>query len=250
MPQDPLLTQLAERCRTFSAGTSVSLNKIAKLVGMEPSNFSNFINGKIGLSSRATIELLRLLNLSRREVEMKLSAKTVHVEHLQQEGQLMTLDDNGGWVAGDSSGSDSIDDVPTARDLPNSDDYLDEIHDFLRGQQSVHRSAIAAIDDYFNTLKAKVNKTGSTEPARRTDDNERSRTAGPRPDRFAALETAKQARKTAEAELKAARETLAEKEAAHKAAVELARLRQSPEERKAILDRAERSFDSKYALAH
>jgi plasmid maintenance system antidote protein VapI len=129
MPQDPLLTQLAERCRTFSAGTGISLNKIAKMVGVETTNFSTFINGRCGLSAKATIKLLRVLNLSRREVEMKLSARNVQIKHLQRDGALMHLD-NDGWVAG--VGTDPVDSgditTPKAGGDPSGDDLIDVLH--------------------------------------------------------------------------------------------------------------------------
>jgi plasmid maintenance system antidote protein VapI len=73
MPQDPLLSEIAERTRKFSAGTGVSLNKIAKLIGVETGNFSAFVNGRIGLSARSTVKLLQLLNLTKRQVEEKLA---------------------------------------------------------------------------------------------------------------------------------------------------------------------------------
>jgi|HubBroStandDraft_4_1064222.scaffolds.fasta_scaffold189118_1 hypothetical protein len=99
--------------------------------------------------------------------------------------------DNGGWVPGlvnggtDPDGSTDITGTVTARDLPNATDYEDEINDFLRDQQNVHRSAIKVIQDYLDRIpKGKVNATGSTENARHIDDNTRSNTPGPRPDRF------------------------------------------------------------------
>jgi plasmid maintenance system antidote protein VapI len=67
MPQDPLLREIAERTRTFSAGTGVSLNKIARMIGVEPGNFSAYMNGRIGLSARSTVKLLQLLSLTKRQ---------------------------------------------------------------------------------------------------------------------------------------------------------------------------------------
>jgi len=79
MSQDPLLKQLAERCRKFSAGTGISLNRMAKLIGTEPTNFSAFINGRVGLSAKSTIKLMQLLNASKAQLEVKLSAKEIHL---------------------------------------------------------------------------------------------------------------------------------------------------------------------------
>jgi hypothetical protein len=64
------------------------------------------------------------------------------------------------------------------------------------------------------------------------------------------LKLAKQAAKAARAELKAEREILALKESEHQSKLALARMKLTPEQRKDILDRAERRFDSKYKLAH
>jgi hypothetical protein len=64
------------------------------------------------------------------------------------------------------------------------------------------------------------------------------------------LAEARAARKAAERELKAEREIKAEKEAAYQAGLELARMKLTPEERKDILDRAERRFDSKYQMGN
>jgi hypothetical protein len=112
------------------------------------------------------------------------------LERFQSNGEVIALDSNTGWVPGlvgggsDPNNGGSITDVPTARDSDGTDDYLDQIHDFLRDQQEVHRAAIAAIDNYFQTIKAKPNPRGSTESPRKIDDNTASITAGPRPDRF------------------------------------------------------------------
>jgi transcriptional regulator with XRE-family HTH domain len=185
MSQDPLLSQIAERCRTFSAGTGVSLNKIARMIGVEPGNFSAFVNGRIGLSAASTLKLLQLLNLTKRQVEEKLAVKAVKIAHFQQEGKPMRLS-NDGWVAGvgpDPNDGD-ITSVKTARDLDNADDYQQETIDFLKAQQNIHRSAIVEIQKYLdNAGKSKINQ-GSTEPPRRINDNTRSQTPGPKPDQF------------------------------------------------------------------
>jgi hypothetical protein len=105
MPQDPLLTQLAERIRTFSAGTVTCLNKIARMIGVETGNFSSFMNGRIGLSAKSTIRLLQLLNLTKRQVEEKLAVKPVSIAHFQQSGRQVAetvrfaAPPNTGWVA-------------------------------------------------------------------------------------------------------------------------------------------------------
>jgi transcriptional regulator with XRE-family HTH domain len=249
MPQDPLLSQIAERCRNFSTGTGVSLNSIASLIGMSSGNFSSFIHGRSGLSAAVTIKLLQLLNMSAREVQMKLGKPVkATIEHFQSEGKPMQFDGSGfvpGQSSQDPNDSTGIDNTWKQGGEPCGDDLLDT----LRQVDNFHKQARQAIADYISQVQtAKVNKSG--EKPRMTDDNQRSRTPGPRPDRFAKLEEAKQRKLSAEADLKAYRELQDNEEVAHKLEVELARLQLSPAERKEILDRAERSFDSKYRLAH
>jgi hypothetical protein len=57
-------------------------------------------------------------------------------------------------------------------------------------------------------------------------------------------------RKAAQKELREQRELKAEKELAYQAELELVRFKQSAAEKKDILDRAERRFDSKYRMGH
>lgn len=239
MAQDPLLTQLAERCRIFSAGTGISLNKMARLIGTEPANFSAFVNGRIGLSSRSTIKLLQLLSLSKSQVEAKLGIKNVHIEHFQVSGKPMKLDSSGSWVPGqsgdDPNGTDDITGVKTARDLPNADDYQQETIDFLKDQQNIHRSAIAEIQKYLDGIqKAEVNRAGATEGPRRTDDNERSRTPGPRPDKFGLqqeLERLQRQRQANEEELSLRKEIALEKSRNTETVMELLSIEPESEKR-------------------
>lgn len=159
--QDPLLTQLASRTRTFSQGSGISLNKIARLCGMEP---SNFINGKIGLSGAATVKLYQLLGLSKHEVEMKLGKIPIaQIAHFQELGRPVALDDSGGsWVAGDpQSGTDPNNSGSIIDDDANSaDDYHAATRVFLKNQLGIHRSAIRAIKTYLqnDVNKASVNR--------------------------------------------------------------------------------------------
>jgi hypothetical protein len=187
MSQDPLLTQIAERCRTFSAGTGVSLNSIASLIGMSSGNFSAFLHGRSGLSARVTIKLLQLLNMSAREVQMKLSKSTgSRVEHFQSRGQPQAMKlDGSGWVTGqsgeDPNDSTGIDNTWKEGGEPSGDDLLDT----LRQVDNFHRLAREAIAGYIaNVQKAKVNKSGSTESPRTVDTNRRSSLPGPKGDQY------------------------------------------------------------------
>jgi hypothetical protein len=197
MAQDPLLTQLAERCRIFSAGTGISLNKMARLIGTEPANFSAFVNGRIGLSSKSTIKLLQLLSLTKREVETKLGVTNVQIAHYQQNGVQMRLDSGGSWVPGlsgqDPNGSDDVTGVKTDRDLDNSDDYQARITAFLKDQQSIYRQAIAHIDNYLaNVQRGKVNRDGVTSGPRSVNTNDKSSHPGSRGDLLSAAKLKEQ----------------------------------------------------------
>jgi ribosomal protein L18 len=64
------------------------------------------------------------------------------------------------------------------------------------------------------------------------------------------LKIARAERKAAQRELKEIRLIEMEKEAAYQAGLELARMKLTPEQRKDILDRAEKRFDSKYQMGH
>jgi hypothetical protein len=172
---DPLLSQLADRVRSFSAGTGISLNRIAKLIGTDPSNFSAFCNGRAGLSAASVCRLMELLNSSKRQIEMKLNAKPIQIRHLQQDGEPMRFDVGGSWIPIEGGSGD-----PNDTTAPSGDD----IADTLRQVDDYHRQAREAIAAWFATQKATVNRSGVTEGPRRFDDNTASRTAGSRKDRF------------------------------------------------------------------
>jgi plasmid maintenance system antidote protein VapI len=189
MPQDPLLSEIAERCRTFSAGTGVSLNKIAKLIGVETGNFSAFVNGRIGLSARSTVKLLQLLNLTKRQVEEKLAIKPVTIAHFQQGGKQVAeqvrfaappVKQFDSWVPGlsgqDPNGSTDItstNEYP-ARSVPDAAEL-----EFLAGLAGLHRQIIDRIDNWQAQQKAQPNPSGSTGPGREIS---RPKMPGPRGD--------------------------------------------------------------------
>ena len=187
MSQDPLLKQLAERCRKFSAGTGISLNRMAKLIGTEPTNFSAFINGRVGLSAKSTIKLMQLLNASKAQLEAKLSAKEIHLEHYQEEGRLMTLSSDGsGWVAreGDSAADPNNrgGDITTVSSI-NGAPSDDELTDVLRQVNNLHKQALDILNAYTSKIqKARPDPAGVTSGPRKIADNTTSRTPGPRGD--------------------------------------------------------------------
>lgn len=83
---------------------------------------------------------------------------------------------------------DSTDDPVNSTSIDNTGAPTDDdAADVLREVDGYHKAAREAIAAWFanaaNAQRATVN-SGSTEPARRIDDNTASRTAGPRKDRF------------------------------------------------------------------
>ncbi len=128
---------------------------------------------------------MQILNASRSQLEAKLGkTATAQIAHFQERGKPMTLS-CGGWVAGDSNDGGDIINTPTARDLPNADDYEAETIAMLKQQQELYRSGIKAIDDYLARIaKGKVNPKGSTEPPRSISSNTTSKIPGPRGDLF------------------------------------------------------------------
>jgi transcriptional regulator with XRE-family HTH domain len=233
--------QLINRVRQFLQTSGVSQRALCRELGADPGNFNAYLTGVKSLSVRKMYKLLQILNLNKIQLEAKFSKPLLssQILALQESGRPMTLDSNGGWVPAAVDGGS---------DPNNSDDDEDDITETLRQVDDFHRQAREAIAGYIASVqKAKVNKTGQTEPPRRVVD---PRTAGVQSDSFTAkLEQAKQVRKKAELELKAARELKAEKEATHNAGVELLRLEQTIQEKLDILNKAELRFDSKFSLA-
>jgi transcriptional regulator with XRE-family HTH domain len=152
---DPLLTQLANRVRSFSTGTDISLNQIAKLIGIDGSNFSAFMNGRAGLSATSVCRLIELLGTSKRQLEMKLTAKPIQIRHFQSDGEPMKLDVGGAWEGGsdDPNNTTGIDNIGA----PADDDTIN----VLRQVDDYHRQAREAIAAWFaNAQKATVNRSG------------------------------------------------------------------------------------------
>jgi plasmid maintenance system antidote protein VapI len=157
MSQDPLLNQLADRVRSFSAGTGVSLNRIAKLIETDTSNFSAFVNGRAGLSATSVCRLLELLNFSKRQLEIKLNAKPIQIRHAQKEGAPMRFD-AGWWIPAEDSTDDPVNSTSIDNTVAPSGD---DITDTLRQVDDYHRQAREAIAAWFaNAQKGTVNRSG------------------------------------------------------------------------------------------
>ena len=156
MPDNPTLLQpLASRAKCFHSKTGISQASIAKAIGLENSNYSAFLSGKRGIGAESTCLLLKFLAMPKREAVAKFSkpTSTAKVMALQEHGRAMTFDGNdGAGVPGlIGSGTDpntaignTIDNTPTARDLPDADDWISQTADVLRTCRGYHREAIKA----------------------------------------------------------------------------------------------------------
>jgi transcriptional regulator with XRE-family HTH domain len=184
---DPLSLnqQLAQRAKTFCSNLGLAQNRLARLLKVDESQWSRFLNGQANLSSEKTLQLHRLLSFSRRDLELKFGSPeklTARLMHLQVKGQPMKLG-NDGWVAG--TGPDQNDGDITSVSSVNGGPSDDQLTDVLRQVGNLHRQALDILNDYTSKIqKARPNANGTTEPARRINDNTASQTPGPRPDRF------------------------------------------------------------------
>jgi plasmid maintenance system antidote protein VapI len=209
-----LTQQLAERTKTFIARSGLTQKELAKLLKVDKGNFSKFLSGQVGLNSDTTLQLVRLMNLSPRSLQLKFGQPEqtrARLLHLQENGKQMRLS-NDGWVSG-QSGTDpndttGIDATPSARDTDGSSDYLDKIIPFLKQQQEIYREAIGHIDDYLaNVQRVKINRQGPSEAPRRISDSDASSHPGSRGDLLSAaklkeqLEFVRRERKKSEEQL-------------------------------------------------
>jgi hypothetical protein len=174
---DQLLAQLVARTHSFKNQTGLTSRQICQLTDINEQHLCDFLAGRKGLSLTSTVRLLEIFGLNKTELEAKLrSPRKIMIEHFQSlDGKPLKLD-GGNWTPG-QQGRDPNDGGNIDGDGSDAGDLGTE--DFLRKQIEIHRSAIAAISDYL--VKGKVNKTGSTRPARTVSD---PRTPGAKGDAF------------------------------------------------------------------
>jgi transcriptional regulator with XRE-family HTH domain len=173
--------QLAQRAKTFRSNLGLTQATLARLLRIDDSHLSRFLNGQAHLSSEKTLQLHRLMSLSKRDLELKFGSPeklTGRLMHLQVKGQPMKLS-NDGWLAG--TGPDPNDgDITTvnnnpARSVPDAAEL-----EFLAGLAGIHQQIIDKINNWQQAQqKARPNPNGSTGPTRQIS---RPKTAGPRGD--------------------------------------------------------------------
>jgi transcriptional regulator with XRE-family HTH domain len=180
--------QLAMRAKTFCNSLGLTQNKLARLLQVDDSQFSRFLNGTSNLSAEKTLKLVRLLSCSKRDLALKFASPeklTARLMHLQESGRKLAevvhfAASNDGWVPG-LSGTDPIlsgDDITTIRSTgaEGDDPSYNDLTRTLAQVQALHRQAIQIIADYETRQKAKPNPNGSTGPARQIS---RPKTPGP-----------------------------------------------------------------------
>ena len=99
--------QLAQRAKTFCSNLGLTQSTLARLLKIDDSQFSRFINGQANLSSEKTLKLVRLMSSSKRDLELKFGSPeklTARLMHLQESGRELAevvrfAAPNDGWVA-------------------------------------------------------------------------------------------------------------------------------------------------------
>jgi transcriptional regulator with XRE-family HTH domain len=182
---DSLTIQLARRAKLFADNVGLSQRRVARLLKIDESQYSKFLNGTVNLSAEATLALLRLTSMTKAQLELKFSNPdrlSSRIMNLQEKGKPMEFD-GGGWVA-DQSGEDpndstGIDNTWKEGGEPSGDDIID----VLRQIDNIHAEARKAIADYINKVtQGKVNRAGVTESARSVNTNTKSSHPGSRGD--------------------------------------------------------------------
>jgi transcriptional regulator with XRE-family HTH domain len=178
-----LLMQLSRRVANFVSATGLTHKELARVIGCSRSALTEFLSTGRGLSAERSLRLMQVLSASKQELVAKFGRPAAaQIVHFQSEGKPMKLS-YGGSVAG--VGPDLNDGDITTVSSVNGDPSDDELTDVLRQVGNLHRQALDILSGYASKMqKPKPNPNGTTEPARRIDDNTASRTPGPRPDRF------------------------------------------------------------------
>jgi transcriptional regulator with XRE-family HTH domain len=164
--------QLAQRAKTFCSNLGLTQATLARLLRIDDSHFSRFLSGQANLSGEKTLKLVRLMSLSKRDLELKFGSPeklTARLMHLQVKGQPMRLS-NDGWIAG--TGPDQNDGNITdvnqnpARSVPDAAEL-----EFLAGLAGLHQRIIDKINNWQAQKSARPNPNGVTEPGRNVGTN-------------------------------------------------------------------------------
>jgi transcriptional regulator with XRE-family HTH domain len=139
MPDNfPLIRQLANRARSFHRVTGTSQSRLAEAIDMAEGNYSNFLNGKSGISAEATCKLLRFTNMPREQAIALFSrpVRSSQIMNLQERGKAMHFD-NSGWVPG-LSGIDPN----NSTDITNTSDAVTKLLGVFGGMDFLTRQTV------------------------------------------------------------------------------------------------------------
>ena len=173
--------QLADRVRTFLQRTGLTQRDVAKAIHCDPGNFNAFLSGAKTLSTAKTARLWQLMRLNKAQLVEKFAEpkSESRITHFQSLGQEMRLADTGGWVPGRTSDPNDLNEGIEVKSASNLEDADDELSRVLAQLNGLHQKAIDILDAYV-AKKARPNKAGPTEPARKINSNADSSRPGSR----------------------------------------------------------------------
>jgi transcriptional regulator with XRE-family HTH domain len=182
--------QLAQRAKTFCSNLGLTQSALARLLRVDDGQFSRWVNGQANLSSEKTLKLVRLMSMSKRDLELKFGSPeklTARLMHLQESGRELAkvvqfTTPNDAWLPGRGMDPDSGDDITTIQSTGSQGDDpgYDDLTRTLAQVQALHKQAISTIEDYESRQRARVNATSSTQAQPRRIS--RPKTPGPRGD--------------------------------------------------------------------
>jgi transcriptional regulator with XRE-family HTH domain len=153
-----LLTQIANRAKSWHAVSGISQSKMARAIGVAESYYSSFLAGRKGIGSEATCLLLKYTAMSQREALATFSKPvfSASVLHLQERGKHLRFN-NPGWTPREGGTDD-----------PNGTGDITGTSDVQREAVSNLLAVLAALDELTRQVvvgsiaKAYPNPNGTT----------------------------------------------------------------------------------------
>ena len=159
MSDPSLLQQLLNRTTLFrNQFPNITQAQIAKHIGVQESNFSAALAGRVGLNADSVIRLHNLFNLSKRDVQAVFSKPVLsgQILKLQEKGKALKFD-NSGWIAKEGSDADPVNSTDIANTPKAQRESVNNLLAVLGALDNVTRkTVIAAI------LEAYPNPNGTT----------------------------------------------------------------------------------------
>jgi hypothetical protein len=114
-----LLTQIANRAKSWHADSGISQCKMARAIGVAESNYSSFLAGRTGIGSEATALLLKYTAMTQRQAIATFSKPvfSAKILNLQERGRHLRFD-NSGWTPKEGG----IDDPNGTTDITGTSD--------------------------------------------------------------------------------------------------------------------------------